>query len=322
MIYRGAYRRRRGGSRFTSLYIGLFLLGMAVLFSAIFVYPAWRARLSGVETQGTIVSLSDCPEDTGGDMALHPSHTQIPFDDNVQPVIRFTDSQGHTHDVEYSVCDTYFVGETLAIWYVPSDPNSIFVPKDMGLIVLFTFMFGIMGIIGLLMLLWFAVRLLFLLASGGRMAVMGASAASYAPQMGTPPMGANQFSGGKNYRFGQPATVEGRWSVLPTRAYPSQGDRRSTPAPGRYFLMLMITLRNTSQEPLYPGQGMFHLYDSMGTEYTRVQALESPLQGHIQPGGSAALALAFDVAGTQRRFQLSYASSATLLTEASWDVAV
>ena len=58
MIYRGIYRRRRRGSRFSGLFIGLFLLGMALLFSAIFVYPAWHARLSGVETQGTIVSLS------------------------------------------------------------------------------------------------------------------------------------------------------------------------------------------------------------------------------------------------------------------------
>lgn len=321
MIYRGIYRRRRRGSRFTSLFTGLFLLGMALLFSAIFVYPAWHARLSGVETQGTIVSLSECPEDTGGDMALHPSQAQIPFDDNVQPVIRFTDSQGHTHDVEYSVCDTYYVGETLSIWYVPSDPNSIFVPKDMGLIALFTFMFGIMGLIGIIMLLWFVIRFLFLLASGGRVAVMGVSAASYAPQMGAGQMGANQLSG-KNHRIGQPVTVEGRWSVLPTRAYPSQGDRRATPAPGRYFLMLMITLRNIAQEPLYPGQEMFHLYDNIGTEYTRVQVLESPLQGHIQPGGTAALALAFDVAGTQRQFRLSYASSVTLLTEASWDITI
>lgn len=317
VIYRNRFVRRRRGSRFSSLFIGLFLLGMALLFSALFVYPGWRARLSGVQTQGTVVSVSDCPEDSGGDMVLHPSQTRIALDDNVQPVIRFTDGQGHTHDVEYSVCGTYDVGETLAIWYVPSDPNTILVPDDMGLIVFFTFMFGIMGLIGLAMLLWFVIRFLFLLASGGRMAIMGASAASYAPQMGT-----NQFSGSKNYRIGQPVTVEGRWSVLPTRAYPSQGDMRATPAPGRYFLMLMITLRNISQEPLYPGQEMFHLYDSIGTEYTRVQVLESPLQGHIQPGGTAALALAFDVAGTQRQFRLSYASSVTLLTEASWDIAI
>jgi hypothetical protein len=322
MVYRNGYVRRRRGSRFSSLYIGLFLLGMALLFGAIFVYPGWRARLSGVQTQGTVVSVSDCPEDTGGDMVLHPSQTRVAFDDNVEPVIRFTDGQGHTHDVQYDVCGTYDVGETLAIWYVPSDPNTILVPDDMGLIVLFTFMFGIMGLIGLVMLLWFVIRFLFLLTAGGRMAFQGASAASYAPQMGTSQMGANQFSGSKNHRIGQPVTVEGRWSVLPTRAYPSQGDLRATPAPGRYFLMVMLSLRNISQEPLYPGQGMFHLYDNIGTEYTRVQALESPLQGHIQPGGTAALTLAFDVPGTQRQFRLSYASSTTLLTEASWDVAI
>jgi hypothetical protein len=319
MRYRNGYVRRRRGSRFAGLFTGLFLLGMALLFSAIFVYPGWRARLSGVETQGTVVSVSDCPEDdSGGDMVLHPTHTQIPFEDNVEPIIRFTDGQGHTYDVAYNVCGTYAVGESLAIWYVPADPNSIFVPKDMGLIIFFTFMFGIMGLVGLVMLLWFVARFLFLLAAGGRMMLQGASAASYSPQMGV-----SQFTssrGSSNHRIGEPVTVEDRWSVTPTRAYPSQGDMRASPAPGRYFLMLSITLRNISREPLYPGQGIFRLYDSFGTEYTRVQALESPLLGHIQPGASAALMLAFDVPGTQRRFRLSYDSSVSLLTQASWDI--
>ncbi|HEX6779830.1 MAG TPA: hypothetical protein VF099_16600, partial [Ktedonobacterales bacterium] len=66
---------------------------------------------------------------------------------------------------------------------------------------------------------------------------------------------------------------------------------------------------------------MFRLYDGFGTEHTRVQALESPLLGHIQPGAAAALMLAFDVPGTQRRFRLSYDSSVSLLTQASWDIA-
>ncbi len=320
MMYLNRSRNRRGCG-LSGLFGGFFLLGMGLLFVWIFIYPTWRARLTGVETQGTVVSLDVC-EDSGGDMVLQPTHALKALEDNVQPTIRFTDQQGQTHEVGYSFCGTYEVGETISLWYVPDDPESVFVPQDMLALIILTIFLGGMGLVGLLLVLILGGRFLFLLAAGGRAMFQGAGAASYAPQMGAGQMGANQFSGGKNHRIGQPVTVEGRWSVLPTRAYPSQGDRRATPAPGRYFLMLMITLRNISQEPLYPGQGMFHLYDSIGTEYTRVQVLESPLQGHIQPGGTAALALAFDVPGTQRQFQLSYASSTTLLTEASWDVAI
>lgn len=309
--------RNRRGCGLSGLFTGFFLLGMGLLFIWIFIYPTWRARLSGVETQGTVISLDVC-EDSGGDMVLQPTHALKALEDNVQPTIRFTDQQGRTHEVGYHFCGSYEIGETIPLWYAPDDPESIFVPQDMVTLTLLTIVLGGMGVVGLLLVLTFGGRFLFLLAAGGRAVFQRASAASYSP----PQMGANQFSGSKNHRIGQPVTVEGRWSVLPTRAYPSQGDRRATPAPGRYFLMLMITLRNISQEPLYPGQGMFHLYDSIGTEYPRVQVLESPLQGHIQPGGTAALALAFDVAGTQRQFQLSYASSATLLTEASWDIAI
>lgn len=292
---------------------------MALLFSAIFVYPALHARLSGVETVGTVVSISACPEDnSGGDMVFHPGQALKPLDDNVEPTIRFTDLSGHTDETQYNVCGTYDIGETLSIWYVPSDPGSIFVPQDMVLIIILAIIFGIMGLIGLILLLWFGARFLFLLAAGGRVAFQGGSPTNYSP----PQMGANPVSGGANYRIGQPATVEDRWSVTPIRAYPSQGDMRASPAPGRYFLMLAITLRNVSREPVYPGQAMFRLYDGFGTEYTRVQTLESPLQGHIQPGASTMLMLAFDVPVTQRQVRLSYASSVTLLAEASWDIAV
>jgi hypothetical protein len=316
MVYRNRSRNRRGCG-LSGLFSGFFLLGMGLLFIWIFIYPTWRARLSGVETRGTVVSLDVC-QDSGGDMVLQPTHALKALEDNVKPTIRFTDQQGHTHEVDYSFCGTYEVGETISLWYVPDDPGSVFVPGDMVPLIIATILLGGLAIVGLLLVLVLGGRFLFLLGAGAGMVFQGNRAASYTPQMGA----SQSSSGSKNHRIGQPVTVEGRWSVLPTRAYPSQGDRRATPAPGRYFLMLMITLRNISQEPLYPGQGMFHLYDNLGTEYTRVQVLESPLQGHIQPGGTAALTLAFDVASTQRQFRLSYASSTTLLTEASWDVAI
>ncbi len=312
---RTAIKRRNG---LTGLVVALFLFGLSFLFIAIFVYPGWRARLTGVETQATVVSLADCPEssDSGG-VVLLPTHALRPLDNNVEPTIQFTDINGQTDQVQYNVCGSYDIGETLSIWYVPSDPNSIFVTQDSTLFIIITIFLGGLGLVSVLLLLWFGGRFLFFLATGNRMALQGTSGASYGPQMG-----ANQFSGSKHYRLGVPTTVEGRWEIAPTNAYVSAGDTRTSAAPGRYFLILTVLLRNVSREAHYPGQAMFRLYDAIGTEFTRVQTLESPPLDHIQPGASASLTLAFEVPGTQRQFRLSYASSSTWITQASWEIAV
>ncbi len=330
--------KKQRSAGLTGVFITLFLLGMSLLFIAIFAYPSWRARLSGVQTQGTVVSVSDCTDDDSGDTVLH---AMVAYDDNVEPTIQFTDIYGHTDQEQYDICGSYDVGETLTIWYVPSDPSSIFVPADTTSLLFLSIALGTLGAVSLLLLLFFVFRILFVLATGGRVSIWGNPFSRVSPAIagnlyrnrmviqggrvinlsGAPPMMANQFPGSRNHPAWQPATVEGHWWVMPTSARPSQGDERTSAVPGRYFLLLNVTLRNVSQEPRYPSQAMFRLHDSLGTEYSRVQALESPFQASVQPGGTTELTLAFDVPSAQRQFQLNAVSSSTFATEATWDIA-
>jgi hypothetical protein len=308
--------------------------GSGITFITSIVNPSWPPRLFGVQTQGVVTSVDadacipvydpnpDLPTGSdGGNIGGNLALAQLPrlaVQTDVLPTVQFTDRQGHSHELQETFCGTYGVGQQVTVYYLPNDPTTFSLAQDTDAQVVP--MYG--SIIGMLL------SLLALLGSVGSMlvfAALGRRAARKAAlsSVGSPQTSWGQPGGGKSkpHRLGQAVTVEGRWSVTPTHAYPWQGDARVHPAPGRSYLMLSTTLRNVSREPLSPGQAMFRLYNGLWTEYQRVQTLESPRAGHLQPGASVSLTLAFDVPATQRQFRLSYDSSSSLLTQASWDIA-
>lgn len=320
---RGKYRRR---SRVGGLVIALFVFALTTLLGWLFFLPGWQARLFGVQTQGIVQNISDCSSsDSGGGGVVLRSIPLVAIQDNVQPTIQFTDRQGHTYVVDDHICGSYGIGEQVTLWYLPSNPSSISLPDDLGTLVVFSVIDALVAGIALLFVLWFVVRSLFLVAVGMRVARQGSVYAGGFPQMGgqigsAPQMWGGQVSGSGNHQKGETVAVDGRWAITLTGSYPSQGDGPASAAPGRYFLMLWLTLSNTSAEPLNFGQAAFRLYDVAGVEYQRVPAVEGSLPGLIQPGGSASAGLAFDVPGTLRQFRLSFYPPAAFSAQAHWDI--
>ncbi len=315
-----ARRVRSGRGRFGCLFTtGLIFLGSLIL-GFLIVFPGWHARLGGMQAQGTVVSISDCPQSDsgGGDVALRMYHPLVDIVSNVLPTIQFTDNQGRQQTVDYSTCGDYGEGETVTLWYVPSDPSTIFLAQDMPLLFILT---GVMALMDLPFLLAILLVLFPLL---GRLAFGAIGAARRGPTI-LPAFGSmgSVDTGPRNHRVGETVDVDERWAVTLTSAYPSQGNEYARPAPGRFFLILLVTLRNASSQPLDMNSVVFRLVDTAGREYPEALAPEvSVPTGMLQPGNLAFATLAFDLPGTTRQLHLNFYPTIGLPAGATWDVFV
>jgi hypothetical protein len=332
--WRWKYRRR---SRVRGLFIALFVFAMTTFLGWLLIWPGWQARLFGVQAQGVVQDISVCSDSGGGEVALR-GVPLLSIQDNVQPTVQFTDRQGQTHVVNDVICGSYGIGEQVTLWYLPSNPTTFSLENDKGTLMLFTILDAPAAAVSLLFVLWLALRFFLLVAVGARAASQGNAYVGGFPQMGgqmggapqmwggqmsgAPQMWGGQVGGGGNHRRGEAVAVDGRWTITLTDAYPSQGEAHASAAPGRYDLMLWLTLYNTSAEPLNFGQTAFRLYDVAGVEYQRVPAIEGSMPGLIQPGSSESAGLAFDVPGTLRQFRLGFYPPAAFTAQANWDIAV
>src|SRR5579883_1895904 len=119
---RGTRMGKRPRSRLRGLILALVFFSISLVIGWVFVLPGWRARLFGVQTQGTVISVDECTSnDSGGDVVLRVIHPLDDIQDNVQPTVRFTDRQGTRYEVEDSICGNYGIGETVNLWYLPDD---------------------------------------------------------------------------------------------------------------------------------------------------------------------------------------------------------
>src|SRR5262249_20037217 len=146
-------RRRTNplGCLFSSL---PFFIG-ALLFGYFLIYPSWHARWQGVQTQGTVTSTVDCPEDSGGDMVLGPFLAQD-SGSGVTATIQFIDQHGQTHQVTVDICGNYTKGQVVTVWYLPSDPQTFTTDQQ------FTATYPLIGVMGVFALP-FVISLLLLL---------------------------------------------------------------------------------------------------------------------------------------------------------------
>ncbi len=317
---------KRPRSRLRGLILALVFFSISLVIGWVFVLPGWRARLFGVQTQGTVISVDECTSnDSGGDVVLRVIHPLDDIQDNVQPTVRFTDRQGTRYEVEDSICGNYGIGETVNLWYLPDDPTTFSLEADTGTLVPLTLLVSFFMVVALLLVLWFLLRPFLLLAMVALVSRKGTTFNGGFPQMGGntfnsgfPQMGGGQIVGNDHHRIGEAVLVEGRWQIILTGAYPSQGDERAHPVPGRFYAILPLTLRNVSNEPLSPRQATFRLYDLAGLDYPNVQALKGPMPDLLQPGEAFSFALAYDVPGTLRQFRLSFYPPASFLSQASW----
>ena len=337
----GTIRRRRGGS-FVGLILATIFFFVSVVIGGILIFPGMTARLAGVETQGVVRSVDVCPEDNssdGGDVVLR----SIPLDDlqdNVQPTIDFTDLHGQTHEVESVVCGTYGVGEQVALWYLPGHPSTIALDQDTALLVGFGIGLGLVALVCLVFMLFSGGRLLLLLMSASRgLKQQPAYVGGYQPMAGQPQMGGYAQMGGYppmagypqsggypasgvNHRVGELVTVASHWAITLTNVHPSQGSDFTSAAPGRFYLVGQLSLRNTSNDLLNFAQTTFRLTDVAGVEYHRAQTMEGSPPGFIQPGAQVSATVAYDVPGTQRQFRLSLYLPMSSLAQATWDITV
>jgi hypothetical protein len=347
---RAATMRRR--SPFGCLFGTLPFLACALLVGLFLVFPAWHARLNGIKTQGTVISTNDCSSsDSGGDVVLRAF---LPADsgNSVTPTIRFTDTQGQQIEVTDSVCGDYTEGQTLTLWYLPNDPQTITTDQQLttasiaGIVLL---LFCVPFLIALLLLLARGVFFLFLLVRGSRQpqpAFVTSSPASvppwYAPSgpalpaynapfapttpaFNAPPNLAPSTSR-LPLRLGQTAEIAGgQWTATLTSVTTSSGDTRSHLTPGMTYLLIGVALRNRSSQPLDTfSVGRFLLWDAQGNEYQ--PALLSGtvffLTGTLQPGEQQNEQLAFSVPEQVRQFSLTFQRDRTSPPLATWEINV
>ncbi len=313
------------------LFTALATFGILLVVSLFVVFPSVQARLSGVKTQGVVQDTSDCNDsgDDGGDVVLRSLRGLVDIQDNVQPTVQFTDLQGHRYTVDDSICGDYGIGEQVALWYLPSNPNVFSLEADGATLVVLSSITGFLGLVALVFLLVFLGRFIFLGFAASRAARHGNAYAANPAQMGgwqmnNPPhmMGGPPFGASAHHRLGEVVYVAGHWAITVTNAYPSQGAEMVSAAPGRCYLLLLLALRNTSQEPVSFSQTTFRLADHVGAEYQRASLLEGQAPGFVQPGGQVNATLAYDVPGALRQFRLNFYLPTSSLAQATWDIAI
>jgi hypothetical protein len=103
---------------------------------------------------------------------------------------------------------------------------------------------------------------------------------------------------------GRPIVVDSTWTITVNGARISPGDAFSTPATGDVYLVIYVTVKNTSryfQDMLSGNQ--FLLKDSTGQQYQEaITDFATPPDGYVKPGGSQRGQLAYEIPATMHTF--------------------
>ena len=343
MVYRGIGPAGRRKSSPIGCLIASLIFACPVVIGSFFLFPTWHARLSGIQTQGTVVSISDCPsssDSSGGDAVARPFQPTVNLSSDVEPTIRFTDQRGQQHEASISTCGTYGVGEILTLWYLPDDPQTIATQDELSSTFLIggvlAAVFALPLLISLLLLFFRIFPALFFWLARRRapppQSALVASAypaplafSSSAPTLvaSAPPVASLSTPG--IARVGQPVEISGLGTALLKRVLISTGNARSRPQPGSFYLIAQVALRNRSGQPLDAfTAGRFLLWDVPGNEY---QSALLPgtvyyITGTIQSGEERSEQLAYSVPASLRQFILTFQQGRFSPPLATWEIMV
>ncbi len=124
--------------------------------------------------------------------------------------------------------------------------------------------------------------------------------------------------------IGRPVVVDSTWTVTVNGARISLGDAFSTPAAGDVYLVVDVTVKNTSRhfQDMLSGNQLL-LQDSTGQQYQEaITDFATPPDGTIKPGGSQRGQLAYEIPTTMHTFSYYFQAdvNGTDLTEWSLHV--
>jgi len=124
------------------------------------------------------------------------------------------------------------------------------------------------------------------------------------------------------HNVGAPVVVSDTWTVTVNSVKKSSGSEFTTPKSGDTFIVVDVTLKNTSSSNQgVSSLGMFNLKDSTGQQYTEtITDFTKAPDGTIAPGELLRGQLVYEVPVTQHSFTFSFQSdfSGSDLTE--WNV--
>ena len=119
--------------------------------------------------------------------------------------------------------------------------------------------------------------------------------------------------------IGKPVVVDSTWTIIVNGARTSLGDAFSTPAAGDVYLVVDVTVKNTSKhfQDMLSGNQLV-LKDSTGQQYREaITDFATPPDGSIKPGGSQRGQLAYEMPATMHTFSYYFQAdvNGTDLTE-------
>ncbi len=119
--------------------------------------------------------------------------------------------------------------------------------------------------------------------------------------------------------IGKPIVVDSTWTITVSGARTSSGDAYATPGAGDVYLVIDVTVKNTSRhfQDMLSGNQLV-LKDSTGKQYREaITDFASPPDGTIKPGGSQRGQLAYEIPATEHIFSYYFQAdtNGTDLTE-------
>ncbi len=129
------------GCSFGCIVVCLIALAVLAIPAVLLGVPAWHVRTQGVQTQGTAILTASCgttPDENGGE---GPETFQV--------TIRFTDQQGHTHEVgSHWACNNFYNdGERVSLWYLPDNPSTFLTAGEAVWLYVATAIWGIIVLV-------------------------------------------------------------------------------------------------------------------------------------------------------------------------------
>ena len=119
--------------------------------------------------------------------------------------------------------------------------------------------------------------------------------------------------------IGQPVVVDSTWTIIVNSVKASSGDGFSTPAAGNVYLVVDVTVKNTTKHFQYMLSGnQLVLKDSAGQQYREtITDFAMPPDGYIRPGGALRGLLAYEIPAPVHSFFYYFQADAsgTDLTE-------
>lgn len=148
--------------------------------------------------------------------------------------------------------------------------------------------------------------------------VFGIVAAGFLPQTSS----TTQSSSASTPKIGVPFVVDSTWTVTVNSVKTSQGDEFDTPKAGNIFVVIDVTLKNTSTEVQHAsGLGQWNMRDNTGQNVSTSLMGKDP-GGAMSPGSLLRGQLSYEVPKSEHSFILQFVPDpgASSLTE--WNISI